>query len=167
MEHKSKKRWLIVAQVDHMSGESAGTAIEPLYAAGARNVQVISSVTKKNRPGLVFMIDCSDECIDSVESCMVRELGVTGWHRLQTEHCYISVSTESKTMEILAGEHRFPFCAVRKISSADSSYVRPENDSCAELRQLLREKCGLEVSLELVRQKISYAFLSGESTITF
>ena len=34
-----------------------GSVIEYLYDAGACNVQVIPTITKKNRPGYLFLID--------------------------------------------------------------------------------------------------------------
>ena len=48
---------LLLVQIDDRSGEVLGNALEELMSLGARNVQLLSSVTKKGRPGHVLLID--------------------------------------------------------------------------------------------------------------
>ena len=48
MEKKSR---LILAQVDHLSGELLGFAIGRIMELGAGNVQLIPTITKKTGPG--------------------------------------------------------------------------------------------------------------------
>lgn len=88
MNKYSKPRILLVAMVDHISGETAGESIEELYEAGALKVQIMNSITKKGRPGYLYVIDCDDRSVDSVEETLVTKFGTTGWHRVQTEHRY-------------------------------------------------------------------------------
>ncbi len=51
------KARLILAQIDHVSGEITGFAIGKIMELGANNVQLIPTITKKNRPGSIIMID--------------------------------------------------------------------------------------------------------------
>ena len=165
----TKKRQLLLVQTDHITGEKAATAIEALYRAGAKNVQVQSTVTKKNRPGLVFLIDTDEEARDAVEASILRDIGATGWHRIPTEHCFIPVEQATVTMAVRIGDSMIGSLAVtRKISSADPEVIRPEYDSLAEIQDMLR-KAGEEVSLALIEQKVTEAFLSDdkEKTIVF
>lgn len=162
--HK-KQRQLLVVQVDSITGETAGGAVSVLYEAGAKNVQIVSTVTKKNRPGWMFFIDVDEEARPAVERAMVRELGVTGWHRLPGEHCYIDTEIVSKTVRVrLTGKNPRNLGVLsveRKVSSADPEVIRPEFDSCEKLRRMLRD-AGVEISRALAEQKIIEAFGSCE-----
>ena len=55
-----------------------GQSIDLFYAAGASNVQVVSAVTKKNRPSYIFFINRKTERADTVEGTIVRELHPVG-----------------------------------------------------------------------------------------
>ncbi len=82
MQILQKERLLFLVQCDNLEGEQAAPAMESLYEAGAKNVQLLSSLTKKGRPGYVFLIDGDEASADAIESVIVKELGVTGWHRI-------------------------------------------------------------------------------------
>lgn len=56
MEIHSKNGLVFMVQVDHLTGECVGQAIDHLYGAGAANVQVVSAITKKNRPSYMFLL---------------------------------------------------------------------------------------------------------------
>ena len=59
-----KNTQILYVQVDRVDGEAAGYLIEEIYAAGAGNVQLIPSLTKKGRPGYILFIDVSQRsCI--------------------------------------------------------------------------------------------------------
>lgn len=148
-----KKGIVLLAQADHVSGEILGSAIEELYEAGAYNVQVISTVTKKNRPGHLFVVDCGEKECESVEAVLLMELGVTGWHRIITGHRHvgtridvhaISFETPSGVVELPARvkqARRYPLCP------------RPEHSSCVEIREALRKQ-NVFLSLERIRTEI-------------
>ena len=168
MDHFSKKRNLLIVQMDSITGETAGSCIGLLYEAGALNVQVVNTVTKKNRPGFMFVIDCADSVLDSVERVIVGELGATGWQRVASEHCYIEVETQEKEVLVTAGGKSFTATLQRKVSSANPGLIRPEYDCCIALRDMLAKRCGVDVPLSVVSQKIVEAFLNaGEAKIKF
>ena len=43
----SKEGMLLLVQVDHLNGELLGEVIDHFYEAGAKNVQIVSTITKK------------------------------------------------------------------------------------------------------------------------
>ena len=96
MNQYSKPRILLIAMADHISGETAGESIEELYEAGALNVQIMNSITKKGRPGYLYVIDCKGRSVDAVETALVTKPGTTGWHGIQTGHCYTDVEYRKK-----------------------------------------------------------------------
>lgn len=154
LSHVFEKNGIVLlAQVDHVSGEILGSAIEELYQAGAYNVQVVSTVTKKNRPGHLFVVDCGEETCGAVESVLLLELGIAGWHRIPTGHRHvatridvhaISFQTPSGMVELPARVKRakwYPLC------------IRPEHSSCVEIRDALRQR-NVFLSLERIRTEI-------------
>ncbi len=136
-----------MVQVDHLGGELLGSAIEYLYAAGARNVQILPGVTKKNRPGQAIIIDASEARAEAIERVIAEELGSTGWHRLKTEHRHLPVESVSRPLRFKTGTGAADFELWGKRIRNQPQSVRPEHDSCRDLQQVLKEKAGLELPL--------------------
>lgn len=94
----TKPRILIVAMCDNITGEAVGESFDSLYGVGAKNVQVLNTITKKNRPGYLYVIDCDEPCVDRIEEILIREIGTTGWHRIYSEHRYTDVEYLKKAI---------------------------------------------------------------------
>ena len=123
-----------------MTGELIGSVIEYLYDAGACNVQVVSTVTKKNRPGCLFLIDVKSGSLEEVEQVLIRELSVTGWHRISTKHCHLAVEYLKKQVEFCMGQESFCMEVEGKKAYGIIETFRPEHRSCVELKELLKSK---------------------------
>lgn len=98
---------LIIAQVDHASGELIGQAIQDLISAGAKNVQLLQTLTKKGRPGYLMMIDSSEEKVASIVTYLAQELNIWGYYILDSKHVHFDISFQEKPVLLLAGEHRY------------------------------------------------------------
>lgn len=146
MQIYKKQGVIFYVQTDHLPGEILGSVIEYLYDAGACNVQVIPTVTKKNRPAYVFLIDAREECAEKVEMVLIRELRVTGWHRISTEHRHLAVDYIKKQVRIEGSGFLIEMEVEGKVAHAEHICVRPEHRSCTRLKALLEEK-GHQVSL--------------------
>jgi len=151
-----KKGTVLMVQTDHVSGEVIGTALQDFYDAGAFNVQVIPTVTKKNRPGHLFIVDCAPEDGDAMERVILDELGATGWHRLQTAHRHVGTEIIERqvTFDTPDGPYRLPLKI--KVVKNRPDRLRPEHDGCLALREALRGR-GVwlslsQISCEVVRQ---------------
>ena len=143
---------LLFVQVDHLSGELLGDALEQLYAAGATNVQILSTVTKKGRPGNLIVIDALSDKLDAVERVVVTELGVTGWHRMTTQHVHVRTEIVTRRLTILTPTSTLQEEVRGKRLADDGKTVRPEYRSCVALRDRLRTECSLCLPLyEVVR----------------
>ena len=152
-----KDRVLFVAQCDNLEGEQIASAMEALYAAGAKNVQLLSTITKKGRPGYVFLIDGDESAANSIEQTILTEIGVTGWHRIAAWHRYVKVNVLSKNLKLITHRGNFSTEILYKKSSADPERVRPEFESCRKVRSALAD-LGIHVSFPLIRQKLIEAF---------
>lgn len=153
----SKNGLLFLVQVDHLSGELLGSAIEYLYAAGARNVQILPSVTKKNRPGQSIIIDASDSRAVDIERVIVEELGSTGWHRFVTEHRHLPVELISKRIKVETSNGPLDFEISGKMIKNQPESVRPEHASCLAFQRALKERAGLEAPLGEIYLKAANA----------
>ena len=56
--------------VDDMTPEATGYAMEQLYAAGAREVFTVPVGMKKNRPGTLLQVICTEEKKDALVKCL-------------------------------------------------------------------------------------------------
>lgn len=95
---------LIIAQVDHASGEVVGQAVQELMQLGTKNVQLLQSVTKKGRPGYLLLIDLPGDRVDDVAIYMAAELGIWGYHILDSQHVHFDISYGERTLRLIAGD---------------------------------------------------------------
>lgn len=153
---------LLYIQVDHISGELLGSAIESLYNAGALNVQVLASVTKKNRPAHVVIVDVRPDDVDAVECVIVEELGSTGWHRFESEHRHVPVETITRDMRIPTKGGDITFTAMGKRIKNRPETTRPEHRNCVELQKILCDNDSPYISLQRVYRMVLHALQKDE-----
>jgi uncharacterized protein (DUF111 family) len=155
MDIFTKRGLVFMVQVDHLSGENLGQVIGYLYDAGASNVQIIPTITKKNRPSHLFIIDCRKDYADGIEEIIIRELTSGGWHRIDTEHRHLRTDIIKCPVEVVSGESRFKFTVEGKHIGDDRSNIRPEHQNCTELKNEVFQKLGKHISLTEAHYKIS------------
>ena len=148
----SKPRILIMAMCDNITGEAVGESFDSLYGAGAKNVQIMNTITKKNRPGYLYVIDCDDQCVDSIEEVLIREIGTTGWHRINSEHCYTDVEYLKKPITFSCAGRTVTEEAACKYSPNVPEPYRIERE-CLEV---LQEKIEDSLKLRISRQRLSH-----------
>jgi uncharacterized protein (DUF111 family) len=143
---------LLVVQIDHLPGDLLGEALDSISSAGAKNVQLIPTLTKKGRPGQILIVDVPPGLETTIEEVLLSEVGVTGWHALATQHVYYSTEILDIDLALLtpSGVLRHKVSGKRLVR--DGSALVPEHRSCVELNERLASECGLRVPLrELVR----------------
>jgi uncharacterized protein (TIGR00299 family) protein len=69
---------VIETNVDDISGETLGFVIEQLMAAGAKDVTVLPTVTKKSRPGHLISVIASPEDEVRLAHLLIKETGSLG-----------------------------------------------------------------------------------------
>lgn len=166
MKIYEKDTILLYVQMDHLNGENMGSLLNVLYDAGAKNVQIINTITKKNRPGYIMIVDSPIVKLSEIENIIVKEAGSSGWHRINTKHCYVNVSIEKKNVKVKVSDFEFDFCIEGKILMNDIETVRPEFENCLKLKNILLEN-GYNISLSKIRRSISISFLRDEDFINF
>jgi len=165
MEKKAK---LIFAQVDHVSGEILGYAVEKLMEIGANNVQLIPSITKKNRPGNVMMIDIDASREKAISVFLAKELQVSGYHRIHTDHLFHEISFVKKTLHIQChgNEESFP-CELKMIGDPTNPLsVDIEHNFLVHVQRVLKEKWDSSLSLMELKNMIQSRMSESEDIIT-
>lgn len=143
---------LLLAQVDDVTGEVLGRAGDDLMALGARNVQLLSGLSKKGRPAYVLLVDTTQEKVVSVGSYLALELGVWGYHVIPTEHRHMSVAFREVTVHLLGKkDERRLLCRVKEVRDGEKLVgLKVEHDFICHLQERLRQE-GVECSLRALR----------------
>jgi len=115
---------LMLVQVDDRSGEVVGGALGELVDLGARNVQLLSSVTKKGRPGYVLLVDLEPDREAAVAGYLAAELGAWGYQILEASHRHFETALEDRTVTVACGTHRQTFVMQYKFFYNDGELLR-------------------------------------------
>jgi uncharacterized protein (DUF111 family) len=155
---------LFLFQIDHLSGEEVGCLVEQLYGWGAKNVNVISTLTKKNRPGYLILVDAG--CMDTagLPEKMARLFGTCGCHRFETNHLCLSTDCRKVSLTVRCGDRLLDEeLEVKVIGEQDSPLSkRPEYDSLMNLCRRLEHALGFTISLPKLRRSVEAGLKSGD-----
>lgn len=158
----TKQGTVFLVQVDHLSGESLGRTIDYLYAAGAANVQIIPTITKKNRPAHLIFVDGKSQVADAIEQVIAMELTTGGWHRLETQHRHLATEMVRRTVHVESEAGCFEFVVEGKRIGTDRPTIRPEHEISQLLKEGIQKKFGIEVPLTEIYHKV-YEVLNQEN----
>lgn len=158
MEIFSKEGTLFFVQIDHLTGELLGHIIDCFYEAGAKNVQIVNSVTKKNRPAYLIFIDGTKADAAKIERVIVDECGSSGWHKIETCHRHTRVSILTREIKIRTDKGVYDFTVRGKVIGEDVKNIRPEYDDCVKLKELLREKEGTHFPVRRLQMELTELF---------
>lgn len=165
MECFAKPGSLVLVQVDHLSGEMLGEIWKQLSSKGAKNVQFLSALTKKGRPGYLLLVDIPPERMSELEDFLVFDLGVSGWHRLLSEHVHVVTEVVSRKLVFRTPNGSLQLKVAGKRIKNSSLSIRPEHDGCVQIQTRLRQEGGLEVPLRELERLICEAMNSPASKV--
>lgn len=149
---------LLMAQVDDVPGEQIGEFIRQAEALGARNVQVVASVTKKGRPGYLVYLDISAELETAAGRLLGAELGTWGYRILQAEHRHFDITRIETALGVTIGgaAHRFALRTKVIADGADVLRVKAEHDDLVTICTTLRER-GYRVPVAVMKTAVESA----------
>jgi hypothetical protein len=165
MEKKSR---LILVQVDSVSGEVLSFAIGKLMELGANNVQLVPTITKKNRPGNIIIIDTDADKEKMVADFLAKELKVSGYHRIDTSHVFHKITFVDKDIQLcINGARRSLPCKFKVIGElAAPLAIDIEHDFLVEVQKVINKYSDNYISLEDLRIKIESSFSNSRNEIT-
>ncbi|MBQ9606053.1 MAG: nickel pincer cofactor biosynthesis protein LarC [Lachnospiraceae bacterium] len=129
--------------VDDMTGEELGFAIERLYELGAKDVYTIPTGMKKSRPGIILTVLCSPEDRIAMVRAIFKHTTTIGIR--EAEYNRYILSREEKTKDTIYGTLHFKHSEGYGVSRDKYEYE--------ELAETAREK-GLSIRelLEKIRE---------------
>ena len=83
-----KNGTILLVQLDHLSGEDLGWALEALDYPGIRNRNLIPTFTKKGRMGYLLLLDIEPEAESNIGRCLLNSFTTHGYHRIETRHVH-------------------------------------------------------------------------------
>jgi len=118
---------LLECNLDDMTGEELGYALERLLEAGALDAWFTPIYMKKNRPAVILSVLCAEDKGAPLRQMLLRETSTLGvrWHRLERD----IAPRRTKTVETRWGPVR---CKL-KILEERVCNAKPEYDDCARL----------------------------------
>ena len=131
--------------LDDMTGEEIGFALEQLFKAGARDAWTQAVGMKKSRPGVLLSVVCLPEDADGLAAVMMKYTSTLGIRRQDLSRYTLLRGIE--TVGTPYGEVR-----VKRASGMGVERAKPEYDDLAALA----EKHG--VPLETIRKEIRQRF---------
>ena len=93
---------LLLVQIDDRSGEELREGLEGLMDAGVRNYQVLSSLTKKGRPGFVLLLDL-DSDIEGEVMTYLSEFHRDGGTVVVVTHEELAEQHAQRTIHLTSG----------------------------------------------------------------
>lgn len=151
---REKEGILIIAQVDHLSGEELGWAMELLNVKGIRNKNVISTITKKGRPGYIFMLDVDPEQEKVIAELLARNLSIYGYHCINTVHKHMCTKLEEVNITITHQNKSLETKIWVKSGDELEGFLSIESDNLLDLSKEVKEQLGVLITPLELKAKI-------------
>ncbi|HZY93489.1 MAG TPA: nickel pincer cofactor biosynthesis protein LarC [Candidatus Bathyarchaeia archaeon] len=103
--HSHDEIVVLETNLDDVSGEIIGRAIEKLMESGARDVTVTPVYMKKNRPGHIVSVIASKEDAERLADILINETGTFGVREIPVTR-HISARTQAVVRVKLKGKNR-------------------------------------------------------------
>jgi len=149
-----KDGMLILAQVDHLTGEEIGFAIDQIMDWGANNVYAFPGITKKNRTGCVLLIDVNPDEEKEWTHRLAKDFSIYGYHRILSSHYCSPCRTQSCAVTIRKGAACFETEIRFKMPESSDGPCRIEHSDLVRLREQVHQKLKENVSLTKLRMEL-------------
>ncbi len=146
---------LLMAQVDDVPGELMGEFILRAEVLGARNVQVVPSLTKKNRPAYLVYLDVPAALEAAAGRLLGAELGCWGYRVLAAEHRHFDITRHTLALSVHRGDVKHQATLrVKTIADGDERLrVKAEHDDLASVCAALRAT-GADLPLAVLKAAV-------------
>jgi hypothetical protein len=126
---------VLETSVDDVTGEVLGYIFERLYDSGALDVQIIPTITKKNRPGYIVQVVCKEEKAGELADLLMRETGTLGV-RTGRFHKRFYLSREVKTAEVRISTYKGKVrVKISRDSRGNIISLKPEYEDAKKIAQ--------------------------------
>ncbi len=138
--HSHDRVVILETNLDDITGEVVGHAVEKLVAAGARDVSIIPVFMKKNRPGHMISVITDETRAEEMANLILEETGTLGVREIPVRR-HIALRTTKRVLVEVGGK-KFPV----SVKSAVDGKGRVLHEKIEfEDRKRLSEKMGISV----------------------
>jgi uncharacterized protein (DUF111 family) len=116
---------ILETNLDDVRGEILGHLIPLLVSKGALDVSILSTITKKNRPGHLLRVVCAEKNIPQLTRTILFEAGTLGIRISRSTRLCVARQTIEKKI-LLLGKEFFVHFKVAKTPSGELIQVKAE-----------------------------------------
>jgi uncharacterized protein (DUF111 family) len=158
---------LILTQADHLSGEELGGFIEALQEAGVGSLQVSPTVTKKNRPGQIILIDLGREGGTAPATDVLAAYGLSGFHLIETRHFHLPHSkTSARVVACYNGSKIKAEVGVKRLCQSNKSEsIRIEYDDLKHLSRRIEQELEISIAPPDLNRQLTAQLLRGSEAV--
>lgn len=120
---------MIETNIDDMTGEIAGYAMEKLLEAGALDVFYTSIHMKKNRPAMKLTVLCREEQLKDIQKTILQETTSIGIRMYKAERICME-------REIIPVDTEYGTVRVKVVQLGDIQKYAPEYEDCKKIAQM-------------------------------
>ncbi len=143
-EGEREKITKLECNLDDMTGEELGFAMEQLFKAGARDVYTQAIGMKKTRPGVMLTVVCLPEDADSLAEAIMKHTTTLGVRRQDLSRYFISRHIE--TRETPLGPVRVKYSSGMGVKKSKAEYddisrlAEEKGLSIYDIRKMIEDK---------------------------
>jgi uncharacterized protein (DUF111 family) len=126
---------ILETNLDDVSGEVIGRAVEKLMASGARDVTITPVFMKKNRPGQIVSVIAQKNDAEKLADVLIEETGTLGVRELPIVRHISNRTTARITLEVEGKS----YSAKVKLSKGQSGRVARAKLEYEDLRKISNE----------------------------
>ena len=144
-----------MVQLDHLSGEDAGWALEALDYPGIRNRNIIPTLTKKGRMGYLLLLDIDPEAEADVGDYLLTSFTTHGYHCFETRH--VHRHTKLRTVDVVVAKEDRQLTAQVRLKHDEGNEHGPyfaESDDLFALHRRIKDELGCNVFPREIRSRI-------------
>ena len=125
---------VLETNLDDTTGEIIGHTIDKVMQIGAKDISVIPTTTKKNRPGYIVKVIAAREDVGRITMALMMETGTLGV-RMYPSHRHILPRQVSTTTVTIEGREEPIRVKVSKTLDGRVIQVKPEYDDLASIAE--------------------------------
>ncbi|MDR0373717.1 MAG: nickel pincer cofactor biosynthesis protein LarC [Nitrososphaerota archaeon] len=129
---------VLETNIDDVSGEVIGYTIERLLAEGAKDVSIIPTVTKKNRPGHLIKVIADKKDVNRLSNIVIAETGTLGVRVYYCERHIISREVLRMDLTIL-GDKQTIQVKISKNAAGEVIRIKPEYEDLKQLAEKTKQ----------------------------
>ncbi len=128
---------ILETDVDDVSGEILGNFINKLEKEETLDIQIIPSLTKKNRPSHIIKILCSPENRFKLSEKIIHELGTLGVRYYTMNRVCVERTQEKRNVEINGKNYEvnFKVSFIKSLNDKDIVNIKPEYEDLKRISE--------------------------------